>query len=116
MTRADYRRATNALYAAQRMEALRKELAPDGRCAICRTKPRKIALQIDHVDGRDWTPRRHNAWIRAARYWREYLSGVKLRALCKRCNGKYRPPGYVQGVKKDSWAQAQLPELEPAPF
>lgn len=102
------------VYAAERMTALIAILAPDGRCALCGTKPRTKRLQIDHVDGRDWTPRNHNAWIRAARYWREFESGVRLRALCKRCNGGYRPPGYLQGVSKIQWQKPQ--ELEDAPF
>ncbi len=91
--RAVRRREMAPVYAAERMAALIKELAPDGRCALCGKKPRKIALQIDHVDGRDWTPRNHNRWTRAARYWREFLAGVRMRALCKKCNGTYRPPG-----------------------
>jgi hypothetical protein len=100
-----------AQHAHDRMEALRAALAPDGRCAICGVKPRATArrrggasgLQIDHVDGRDWTPRNHNRWTRAARYWREFLAGVRMRALCKKCNSGYRPPGYVSKVKKEHW-------------
>lgn len=29
-----------------------------------------------------------NQWTRIARYWREYNAGVRLRALCRSCNGK----------------------------
>jgi hypothetical protein len=114
--RAERRKATSPYYAAQRMEALRRALAPDGRCALCGMKPRKIALQIDHVDGRDWTPRQHNAWIRAARYWREFEAGVRLRALCRKCNGKYRPPGFVLGVKKEHWPVVEQVESDHVPF
>jgi hypothetical protein len=103
-------------YAAQRMQALRDALAPDGRCQLCGKKPRVQKLQIDHVDGRTWEPRKHNMHIRAARYWREYLAGVKLRALCKKCNGAHRPPGFVNGVKKEFWNAPTVVELEAAPF
>jgi hypothetical protein len=44
-------------------------------------------LEIDHVDGASWNKRACNAWIRAARYWREHKEGVRLRPLCRSCNG-----------------------------
>lgn len=103
-------------YAAKRMQALRDTLAPDGRCQLCGVKPRKAKLAIDHVDGRDWEPRKLNRWSRAARYWREFLAGVRMRALCRKCNGGYRPPGYVPNVKKEHWYDRPVVELEPVPF
>lgn len=71
----------------ERRLALIKELG--GRCALCHSKRKK--LEIDHVDGRDWEPRRLNRWARVNRYWREYHAGVRLRVLCRSCNGGYRP-------------------------
>ena len=65
-------------------------LAPDGRCRMCNRRPRRGlgALEVDHVNGRDWAPRDLPMHQRIARYWQEYRDGVKLRALCRRCNAK----------------------------
>lgn len=81
-----------------RRNALIQELG--GRCALCGRRwtvdrrGRRQPLQVDHVDGRTWTRAerdRMNRWTRIARYWREYLTGVRLRALCQPCNSGYRP-------------------------
>lgn len=79
----------------RRREELLKILAPDGRCALCRRRPRATPLEIDHVDGRTWEklPSQLNRHSRIAHYWRDYNAGVRLRALCKGCNTGYRPPG-----------------------
>ena len=105
---------TAAMYGHERRVELLKLLAPDGCCAKCGRRPRGgvAALQIDHVDGRDWVPRQHNRWTRAARYWREYLAGVRLRALCKKCNGSYRPPGYRDRWTKQREAEHYQKQLE----
>lgn len=57
-------------------------------CAKC-GKQRNLA--IDHVDGRDWDVTSVSQAGRVRRYLREYRSGVKLRVLCKKCNGGYNP-------------------------
>lgn len=68
-------------------------LAPDGRCAICKKKPRDIGkLHVDHVDGRSWALEDLGRWSRVERYWEEFLAGVALRALCITCNNQHRPP------------------------
>jgi hypothetical protein len=73
-------------YARQRRVQLCAVLSPDGNCAVCDENVGHDALTIDHVDGCTWNKTRVNAWMRAARYWREYQSGVKLRAICGSCN------------------------------
>ena len=58
----------------------------------CGKRPRSWdGLEIDHVDGRDWSPRKLNRWSRVARYWREFHAGVRLRAACRSCNAGYNP-------------------------
>jgi hypothetical protein len=74
--------------------ALLKVLSPDRRCQMpaCGRRCRAWdGLEVDHVDGRDWSPRKLNRWSRVARYWREYEAGVRLRALCRSCNAGYNP-------------------------
>lgn len=58
-----------------------------GQCSRCHRYFSHDRLEIDHVDGATWNKRRCNAWVRVARYWREFQAGVKLRALCRSCNG-----------------------------
>jgi hypothetical protein len=55
-----------------------------GKCVECGSTD---DLEIDHMDGRDWEPRALSSTMRAARYWREYEEGVRLRVLCSSCNG-----------------------------
>lgn len=58
-----------------------------GECAVCHTKK---ALQIDHIDGKDWRARDLSSTARVARYWREYHEGVRLRVLCISDNSSRR--------------------------
>ena len=58
-----------------------------GRCAKCRRTLSADWLEIDHQDGCTWDKRAVNAWRRVARYWRELAEGVRLRVLCRSCNG-----------------------------
>ena len=82
-----------AARAYERRVELLHVLAPDQRCAICGTRPRSIAtLHIDHEDGRTWSLHTVNRWARVGRYWREHKAGVRLRALCLKCNNQNRPP------------------------
>lgn len=60
------------------------KLAPDGKCDECKSKG---DLEIDHVDGRSWDPAELSAEQRIAKYEAEYEDGVKMRALCRSCNG-----------------------------
>lgn len=76
-------------------ECLATGAAPDpvpglgyGRCAKCRCYRSFDLLEIDHVDGCRWDKRKCNAWTRAARYWREFKQGVRLRVLCRGCNAR----------------------------
>lgn len=77
--------------------ALLRKLSKDGRCARCkrRHRPRRgdperpwWFLEVDHVDGRNWSPRELSRIARVRRYWEEYRAGVRLRALCRRCNAQ----------------------------
>lgn len=58
-----------------------------GSCAKCRVHQSFDRLEVDHMDGCGWDKRAVNAWRRVARYWREFTEGVRLRALCRSCNG-----------------------------
>jgi hypothetical protein len=69
--------------------ALLRVLSPDGRCRKCKKRVGVDHLEIDHVDGRQWsnaTARMCSRPQRIKRYWREFLDGVRLRALCVTCN------------------------------
>jgi hypothetical protein len=61
-----------------------------GRCArkACGTD---WNLCFDHVDGRDWKIRAVNQRTRVRRIRAEWERGVRIRLLCKRCNGKHKP-------------------------
>ena len=66
--------------------ALVRILAPDERCHECGERVGAERLEIDHRDGRTWPVRKPSRNQRVRRYWFEFLSGVRLRALCKSCN------------------------------
>lgn len=66
------------------MDGLIKRLAPSGKCDEC---GKRLPLEVDHVHGRGWDPAELSSQQRAARYWQEHDDGVKLRALCRSCNG-----------------------------
>lgn len=89
-------RQKNAAAAARAYERridLLRMLCPDGRCAVCRKKPRSIgSLHVDHINGRTWSLHTKNRWARVGMYWREYAAGVPLRGLCLPCNNRHRPP------------------------
>lgn len=54
-----------------------------GKCAEC---GKKRALEVDHPKGRDYVLRQLSQAQRVRRYLDEERRGVKLRALCKKCN------------------------------
>lgn len=84
--------------AAERRVALLRALAPDRRCGICGRRARAWdSLEVDHVRGRDWSPRKLNRWARVARYWREYDAGVPLRAAHRSCNAGHNPRRVLYG-------------------
>ncbi len=64
---------------------LRARVAP---CAECEKKFHYSRLEIDHVDGRTWSPRKFDSLKRSLKYVAEFAAGVRLRALCRSCNGK----------------------------
>lgn len=66
--------------------ALLSILSPDGECGECGDVFFHLNMEIDHVDGRIWSARDLFQIDRVKRYWREYLDGVRLRALCRSCN------------------------------
>ena len=72
----------------------RKQLILDlgGKCVSCGTKR---MLEVDHINGRNWTPRNVSSDTRVRRYLKESKEG-KLQVLCKSCNsakGDYDQPG-----------------------
>lgn len=48
-------------------------------------------LHINHINGRDYEVDKLSSHMRAMKYIQEYLEGVKLNLLCRKCNGWYRP-------------------------
>jgi hypothetical protein len=61
-----------------------------GKCEKCHGTLLSV-LEVDHVDGRDWSPRSMGSLKRALRYLDELESFLKtgtprLRVLCRRCN------------------------------
>lgn len=76
-----------SFYAGRRRRDLIDALAPDGRCAECNEQVGSSALEVDHVDGREWMIEDVSPSVRVATYWREFEAGVPMRALCKPCNG-----------------------------
>lgn len=66
--------------------ALLRVLSPDWKCAECKQPVDLSRLEVDHVDGRHWEPRRTSRLVRALRYWDEFRAGVRLRAVCRSCN------------------------------
>lgn len=100
------RRRRHALSRAERGLQLRIQLlsvlASASTCAACRSATELEDLEIDHVDGRTWSWHSLNALDRIRREWREFAAGIRLRALCKRCNSsdgvrfrgkpRYTPP------------------------
>jgi len=74
--------------AKRRRTDLARLLSPEGICDSCTQVFPHEELAIDHVDGRDWEPHKLSPQMRAARYWREYKAGVRLRAICNSCNGQ----------------------------
>ena len=83
--------------AKRRRNDLVRVLSPECKCDSCGEVFEPDELEIDHIDGRDWHPRKLSPQMRAARYWREHKAGVRLRVLCKSCNssdGATRRYGY----------------------
>ena len=62
-----------------------------GKCAVegCDSTD----LEINHINGRDWEPRKVGSDTRVSRYWKEYKSGVPLNVLCSHHNSsaEYKP-------------------------
>ena len=59
-----------------------------GKCAECGTKgSKKNKLELDHIHGRDWQPKKKSRWMRLVIYRREAAEG-KLQVLCSKCNKK----------------------------
>lgn len=56
-----------------------------GKCVKCGCELLS-ALEIDHPEGRDWSPRKLSRLNRAIRYCDEYVAGVPLGVLCRHCN------------------------------
>ena len=60
------------------------------RCADCGlryTGGDLSRFHVDHPDGRDYEVSKIGSHNRVRRYWKEWLSGIRLRALCDDCNG-----------------------------
>ncbi len=62
------------------------QLAPDGTCASCGDFYGANALEVDHINGRDWDPNAMSVQQRGLKYLDEYNSGVSMQALCRSCN------------------------------
>lgn len=84
--------------AIRRRVALVHVLSPEGVCDICKQTFAHEDLEIDHIDGIAFDSRKMSPQMRAARYWREHRNGVRLRTLCRSCNG--RDGGYRRWNKQ----------------
>lgn len=85
MTRAQ-RTAEHTYFASKRRVDLVRILNPAGRCGACGRRVPHRLLVVDHINGRYWFVEDVSASVRVARYWREHLSGIPLRAVCARCS------------------------------
>lgn len=59
-------------------------------CAECGCDLRSKAWEVNHIYGRDWSPRRLSFYRRNLRYWREAQEGL-VNLLCRPCNLAYLP-------------------------
>lgn len=97
-------------YELQLRIALLELLTPRGpRCARCGSAAEFEDLEIDHQHGRTWHDRHLNFLDRIRRQWREFVAGVPLRAVCKRCNasdGTRRFRGRPR-YRRPAWSEAR---------
>lgn len=81
----------NTITARERAYRERRQLIElmGGSCTACGDDEDAsgFSMEFDHPNGRDWTPRRKNRWVRMALYRRDWLAG-NLRLLCRRCNAR----------------------------
>lgn len=91
----DRSKKTRGQYAIERKLALLRALSPPqehapncGQCDACQQWFPYEQLTIDHVDGRTWDLKKLSRWGRVAKYWKEFLAGVRLRPLCPNCNSR----------------------------
>ena len=88
MSRRDTERAT------RKRQALIEKLG--GKCAWCEATE---DLEIDHIHGRDWTPREVSSDTRALIYEQEAEDGL-LQVLCKSCNSSKGDHDFPRNAKK----------------
>lgn len=79
---------TRAEHGLQLRIQLLSVLSPASRCSACLTSAELEDLEVDHIDGRTWSWHSLNALDRIRLEWREFAAGVRLRALCRRCNAR----------------------------
>lgn len=56
-------------------------------CAQC---GETTGLEVNHIYGRDYQPKRMSHYNRQRRYLKDALAG-EVNALCRECNAAYRP-------------------------
>lgn len=95
-----------SVWARERKEELLDLLG--GECKGCGDEE---DLEIHHVDGRSWEPRQVSSHMRVVRYWREYLAGVRLEALCARCNG-WDGQRRMRDKERAAWAELAAQKLK----
>lgn len=73
----------------QRANLLKAELIKrlGGKCVQCGSE---TMLEINHIYGRTWQPRKLTHYRRVLRYRKEAAEGL-LNVLCEECNKVYRP-------------------------
>lgn len=60
-----------------------------GKCVDCLTTGGgNNPLEVDHVNGRDYSIRRMDQSWRVSVYEKEERTGVELACRCRRCNGR----------------------------
>lgn len=98
-----------------------------GECANCGEADLSL-LTVDHVDGVTYDRYALRYDARVQRYVAEFANGVRLRALCMSCNGRFGwmvqhgievevgTNDVTEEERIDSWLESHPKELPDAPF
>lgn len=89
-------------WAARTVERLKGELG--GQCQECGDTDLST-LEFDHLQPRDWEPRKVEWSARISRYRREIAEG-KIQLLCKSCNSRKGHPVITVADSDDDWLEA----------
>lgn len=91
-----------ARFRRERIDLLRAVLIEvlGGRCATVGCLTPHDDLEIDHVEGCEWSRAAAGRAGRHLRYLREYRAGVRLQVLCRHCNAVKNQHGLREAWSK----------------